>query len=651
MAYAPIAFTLPQYENYPNWWMKAYEQGTTTPLSIATDATGGTLAAKIELDSDGFPQTAGSVRIIPFINGDYDLWLFPTAAEADANDTTNAIQLADNINADASSSVTPSSIGTDSYVENVAALVLLSPSSGDIYVTKGYYTAGDGGGAKYLVQTAAEFGGTPDSYGDHTLANGNVAVLEKGQTVNSYKYGANAGQSAATNTASIQAAIDALPTGENELYPQLPAQDNWKIKAGGEVLLPSGDINFTSLEVPPQVTLDGVSTLLCRMIKNGSGSGIIRKADGTLFAANDIGLKNFTLVSDGTAGSTGVYFDVCDRAKTKNLVIDGFDVSGFDMRKNQYGLHENLTVVRCGKAVNMRELTGAGVGNGCNNNVFVRPNLMGNATGLEITRGEANWVYGGTIQNNSTRGVTIGSAVVGMCFVGIHFEFHDAIYDVYNEGRNTMMQDCIFVVSTTESERKIYNNSIGMSLINCFTQGTDPVIIRGSKAIITADGGSMTVLGGKYGSGIAIYELAADASDSEAGAMPSVQVSFNAFDGMQVQGQTHNFVPLFSSPSHSTTIRGEGFPRLIERGDGMLTWGDGSSGGDTNLYRLAPDALKTDDAFLVGGNFAHQGSNFGVFNTAATNQQTVTGSKGGNAALTSLLSALAAYGIIVDSST
>ncbi len=96
MAFTPIAYTIPQYDQV-NYWLKAYEPGTTTPKSIATDSTGGTTAARIEIDSSGFPITAGSARFIPFIDGTYDLWAFPTSAEADANDTTNAIQFADNI--------------------------------------------------------------------------------------------------------------------------------------------------------------------------------------------------------------------------------------------------------------------------------------------------------------------------------------------------------------------------------------------------------------------------------------------------------------------------------------------------------------------------------------------------------------------------
>lgn len=72
---------------------------------MATDATGGTTLAKAEISSGGtvpigFLKTAGSALLNPFVDGDYDAWLFPTAAEADANDTTNAIQIADNLNAD-----------------------------------------------------------------------------------------------------------------------------------------------------------------------------------------------------------------------------------------------------------------------------------------------------------------------------------------------------------------------------------------------------------------------------------------------------------------------------------------------------------------------------------------------------------------------
>ena len=148
MAFAPVALTTPQYEDFPNQFLKAFIQGTTTPLAMATDATGGTTASKFELDAQGFPKTAGGARLIPFIDGDYDLWLFPTAAEADANDTSNAIQFADNLNTDAldtSSVITEAPIDSLSYVRNNAAWLKLiddpntieeAPTDGQQYIRK-----------------------------------------------------------------------------------------------------------------------------------------------------------------------------------------------------------------------------------------------------------------------------------------------------------------------------------------------------------------------------------------------------------------------------------------------------------------------------------------------------------------------------------
>lgn len=106
MAFAAIAYTIPQYEDFPNYWMKAFDQGTTTPKVMAIDPSGSPTVAKLQLSGSGHvsgitgsPITVGNALVIPYIDGAYDLWLFPTEAEADANDTSNAIQLSDNINA------------------------------------------------------------------------------------------------------------------------------------------------------------------------------------------------------------------------------------------------------------------------------------------------------------------------------------------------------------------------------------------------------------------------------------------------------------------------------------------------------------------------------------------------------------------------
>ena len=98
MAFSPVAFIAPNYRDYKNWWLKAYEPSTTTPKAMAIDSGGVTQVAKLELNADGFIVTAGGALVIPYIDGSYDLWLFPTEDDADNSDTSNAERLADDAN-------------------------------------------------------------------------------------------------------------------------------------------------------------------------------------------------------------------------------------------------------------------------------------------------------------------------------------------------------------------------------------------------------------------------------------------------------------------------------------------------------------------------------------------------------------------------
>jgi|GEM_PF-3666979 len=98
MAYAPIAGIIPQYDEQDGWFLKFYQPNTTNPISMATDSTGGTLLDKAELDVDGFITTDGTTLFIPHLDQVYDAYLFPTAAEADSNDTINAKRVAQTAN-------------------------------------------------------------------------------------------------------------------------------------------------------------------------------------------------------------------------------------------------------------------------------------------------------------------------------------------------------------------------------------------------------------------------------------------------------------------------------------------------------------------------------------------------------------------------
>lgn len=94
----------------------------------------------------------------------------------------------------------------------VALMKAASIQEGTSVETKGYYTKGDGGQARYLIKTAVDYVDTPDEYGDHTLANGNVAVLQYEGAVN-VKWFGTIGDGVADDTVAIQAAIDASSGG------------------------------------------------------------------------------------------------------------------------------------------------------------------------------------------------------------------------------------------------------------------------------------------------------------------------------------------------------------------------------------------------------------------------------------------------------
>jgi hypothetical protein len=211
---------------------------------MATDATGGTLLVRAELDVEGFPITAGSARFIPFINGDYDLWAFPTAAEADANDTTDAIQFADNLNADPQSSNT---VVAGSYTAaNKAAAVLLTPISGKTL----FVESSDGSLFKAVT------GAAPGTYSDADTAycgdvfiptggDGSAAWVSTSLFITVEMFGA-VGDKTTDDTTAIQAALNSFDS-----------------PLGGVVLLDTAKrYKVTNLTIPDNVVIDGQMLIL-----------------------------------------------------------------------------------------------------------------------------------------------------------------------------------------------------------------------------------------------------------------------------------------------------------------------------------------------------------------------------------------------------
>lgn len=97
----------------------------------------------------------------------------------------------------------------------------------------------------------------------------------------------------------------------------------------------------------------------------------------------------------------------------------------------------------------------------------------------------------------------------------------------------------------------------------------------------------------------------------------------------------------------TATVSGDDLVWQDDAGQEMVRFGDTSS---TYHLKVTGPAHITGEIKLDGA-INHDGTTIGFFNSAPSAKETITGSRGGNAALANLLSALANYGLITDSTS
>ncbi|MFJ9420670.1 hypothetical protein [Streptomyces sp. NPDC101249] len=98
-------------------------------------------------------------------------------------------------------------------------------------------------------------------------------------------------------------------------------------------------------------------------------------------------------------------------------------------------------------------------------------------------------------------------------------------------------------------------------------------------------------------------------------------------------------------------VSGDTFDRWRMLANGTLEVGPGNAARDTNFRRSAADQWTTDDALIVSLMFRHLGATLGFYGATAVAKPTVSGSRGGNAALASLITALTSLGLVTDSTS
>lgn len=324
MLFSPIAFIAPNYRDFKNEYLKAYEPGTTTPKVMALDSAGAVQVAKLQLNADGFVISAGNAIVIPYIEGSYDLWLFPTEAEADANDTSNAERLADNLDA---------GFINDLSKDYIFPTVAAYKSSSIVFpVDKTIHL--DDRCADFKVISGTGTGNTFNIIASTSVSQSIDLITEEGIR-HSSQFGAADG--IADSFGAINACILDLPE-------------------GGTVTLPEGDLNIGANTIRDDIingqtfvgntiTLSGVganedptnSGKVTRILTTGANNGIV-------FTGNRSGGKDFSIEGDNGAFAANIALVLVSnsRAQWKNVLAIKSRGDGFWFRYGNSSSFENI---------------------------------------------------------------------------------------------------------------------------------------------------------------------------------------------------------------------------------------------------------------------------------------------------------------------
>ncbi|MDX3637679.1 hypothetical protein PV728_47415 [Streptomyces europaeiscabiei] len=118
--------------------------------------------------------------------------------------------------------------------------------------------------------------------------------------------------------------------------------------------------------------------------------------------------------------------------------------------------------------------------------------------------------------------------------------------------------------------------------------------------------------------------------------------------GGTMTGTVTNNVGAAGTTAFGGGVTGDTFDRWRVLAGGTFEVGPGNAARDTNWRRSAANEWTTDDSVIVSLMLRHLGTTLGFYGATATTKPSVTGSRGGNAALASLLTALATLGLITD---
>lgn len=407
------------------------------------------------------------------------------------------------------------------------------------------------------------------------------------------------------------------------------------------IWVPSARTQATQVTIP-----DSWKDGFC-LIGNGAGQPITYTGTGAFLVVDPNGtpssatqrthwsLQKLSLIGpgSGSVGSIGLSIINSAVGSLWDVRVSGFEKGAvYDNLSNANGAScyyndaYHLRVRNCKDAVTLQ--------NGANSNSFHGGSWVGSERGIAIANGSNISVIGVDIEGNTIYGADIDGNQNH--FIGCRFENPSATKEIrFNDanGRGIGNQVISYFTEanvdgaiTWDANRDNFVATSGYHNLGNGSSASSPYVLN-AKRTAAADQKPFAKLSDEYSSSGATIGYQYDAIRSG-----SVGFLMRKNDG------AGNFYPVIQLDYQTG-------------GKPHLTFGDGASlAQDTNLYRNAADTLKTDDSLIVGAALQVVG-NIGFYNHATAAKPTVTGSKGANAALTSLLTALAGLGLLTDSST
>ena len=320
MPWTSISNTVPQYSrnaggaSASGYYLKFYADGTTTPINMATDVTGGTTLAKCQLDSLGYPINGSGGIFIPHIDQAYKLALYENATDADNNTTANAVWVVDDLEPIGSISPTTTEGTTRTLpqwfdrqaqvYDTVAALVAETElNAGDYVIIKNYTDTNQSGPMFGKIVAAAT--GTADG-GRYINLTGSSTQFEQQFTdhVNVKMYGAET--NGTDQYAVIESALVYVRSIEGVLY--FPCNRG----SGTTDYTYATGIQYNASDV----TIRGENRNV-RLAYTGTGTGLLCKNTDDGVSIERWGLESITLYSatgaiglDWTMGSYGTINDI-----------------------------------------------------------------------------------------------------------------------------------------------------------------------------------------------------------------------------------------------------------------------------------------------------------------------------------------------------